>query len=255
MKKILSLFLTVLMLMVSLIGCMKSNAFEATYEFKGVIKEVSNNTALVAINEDEELFKSSGDLVKVYLGEGGIDISAGDEITIEYDGNVMESDPLQVKALSIKIKDEVIEVEKSSKSTTNPDDAVGITSDGEEFIIQSKVTDQGDTVTDVEETTPTKPVAKQDVNGESSNTEIVPLSQQEETDGEKLVFIGEVTEVLDGSYIIVPNADEDIRSSGDKVIIYTNEEYSEGDKLKITYKSIMESYPLQVDDIEIERLK
>ena len=73
-------------------------------------------------------------------------------------------------------------------------------------------------------------------------------------------FIGVVTEISENHAIVTPNEDEDIRSSGDAVSIGTLDEYDEdfetGDIIKVTYTGgVMESYPLQVKVINVEKVE
>ncbi|MEC2072469.1 hypothetical protein [Alkalihalophilus marmarensis] len=70
--------------------------------FTGTIESIHNDSAIIAIEEGEIL--SSGDKVGVNLAVNEEDMFAvGDQVVVEYDGAVMESYPLQVHTISIKL--------------------------------------------------------------------------------------------------------------------------------------------------------
>lgn len=68
-------------------------------------------------------------------------------------------------------------------------------------------------------------------------------------------FIGEVTEVYDGSYILEVKQGW-IESSGDLVSISSEDSYSIGDFLEVDHgPEVMESYPLQVNVNQINTVE
>lgn len=88
--------------------------FEAkTYSFCGTIKQVEQNLFFVEPDEDEEIRKS-GD--KIMIGKLQIDTSVkfevGEYIKVVYDGDVMETYPLQIKAISYESLDKYKEYDK-----------------------------------------------------------------------------------------------------------------------------------------------
>ncbi len=68
--------------------------------FKGEIIEVYSNEAIVVPSEDEYYIRSSADQVYVKLPDNH-EYSVGSEITVKYDGRLMESYPLQIVTLSV----------------------------------------------------------------------------------------------------------------------------------------------------------
>lgn len=70
--------------------------------FTGTIESIHNDSAIIAIEEGEIL--SSGDKVSVNLAVNEEEtFQVGDRVVVEYDGAVMESYPLQVHTISIKL--------------------------------------------------------------------------------------------------------------------------------------------------------
>ncbi|OLS38259.1 hypothetical protein BTR22_07150 [Alkalihalophilus pseudofirmus] len=70
--------------------------------FTGTIESIHNDSAIIAIEEGEIL--SSGDKVSVNLAVNEEEtFQVGDQVVVEYDGAVMESYPLQVHTISIKL--------------------------------------------------------------------------------------------------------------------------------------------------------
>ncbi|ADC51458.1 hypothetical protein BpOF4_17075 [Alkalihalophilus pseudofirmus OF4] len=91
-------------LTVVIITACNSGEHELTGEasFTGTIESIHNDSAIIAIEEGEIL--SSGDKVSVNLSLNEEDTFAvGDRVVVEYDGAVMESYPLQVHTISIKL--------------------------------------------------------------------------------------------------------------------------------------------------------
>ncbi|MBT7123093.1 MAG: hypothetical protein HN948_08825, partial [Clostridia bacterium] len=68
---------------------------------------------------------------------------------------------------------------------------------------------------------------------------------------------GVISEISGTSAIVTPNEGEPIRSSGDKVSITIEEgAFSVGDVVKVEhYPEVMESYPLQIRMISIEKVE
>ncbi len=74
---------------------------------------------------------------------------------------------------------------------------------------------------------------------------------------ETVSFTGEIIEVNGTSAIVVPNEGEPIRSSGDKVSIKIEEgAFKVGDIVLIEHSlEVMESHPLQINMISIEKVE
>jgi len=75
---------------------------------------------------------------------------------------------------------------------------------------------------------------------------------------EESSFIGKVAEVSETHVIVTPNMSESIRNAGDAVRVdlkYSKEVLAVGDSIRVTYVgAIMESYPLQVNVVKIEKI-
>ncbi len=110
MKKIFTLALASLVALSILVGCSNSateqdlktdtdDVVNTSHQFSGVISEVDQNSAIVTPNEGEAIL-SSGDAVIIALPDT-LEVGVGDEVTVVYDGNVMESYPLQVNIISV----------------------------------------------------------------------------------------------------------------------------------------------------------
>lgn len=70
-------------------------------------------------------------------------------------------------------------------------------------------------------------------------------------------FEGTVIRVEEASIIVEPFEDEDIRRSGFEVSISVDDpsDFQVGDTVKVTHEGpVMESHPLQINLIEIERI-
>ena len=94
---------SILMLQMSKIKIQQPVENEATETFKGIVEEVYDKSVLVKVDQGETI-TSSGD--KVIVGTavlGDTKLSLGDYIEVTYDGQVMESWPLQINVISIKI--------------------------------------------------------------------------------------------------------------------------------------------------------
>lgn len=96
MKKIFLVLLIIPLLLLS--ACKKD------YTFTGTITNINNNTAIIAVDENEDI-TGSGDLVSISLDKSTEELSINDKIIVTYTGEVMESYPLQVNVINIeKIK-------------------------------------------------------------------------------------------------------------------------------------------------------
>ncbi len=76
---------------------------------------------------------------------------------------------------------------------------------------------------------------------------------------ERYSFKAEIVEIFDGSANVTPNEGEDILSSGDLVSISLKNaqgEFLVGDEIIVYYTGeVMESYPLQVNVLEVEKVE
>ncbi len=95
--------------------------------FKGTVKELTDGNAIVVPNEGEEILQS-GDLVAIALPEG-CQLTVGEEVTVEYDGTIMESYPLQVNVISVN----GIQMAESVQAGEDFIPYEGISSDGKVF--------------------------------------------------------------------------------------------------------------------------
>ncbi len=88
--------------------------------FKGKVKELNDGSAILIIGKDEDDFQE-GDLVVIELPEG-YQLEVGEEVTVEYDGRIMESYPLQVNVMSVNgvQMDEAVQTNES----TAPDEGI-----------------------------------------------------------------------------------------------------------------------------------
>ena len=99
MKKILVL-LVISLTFTLLSGCKDSQ----DPSFIGKIESINNDSALVLVQEGEEI-QSSGDKVNIDISKYNGELNINDKIKVIYTGEVMESYPLQVTVVSIeKIK-------------------------------------------------------------------------------------------------------------------------------------------------------
>ena len=72
-----------------------------SFFFTGVVMEINGQTIIVEPN-DGEAIRGSGDKVAITLEENEMTFAVGDSVVVEYDGNVMESYPLQINLISIE---------------------------------------------------------------------------------------------------------------------------------------------------------
>lgn len=98
LKPILISFLLILILS----GCSKQlnmNTVLNEPNFAGTVSEVHEKYILVNVNEDEDVYKNSADLITVSLNvklkDGLSEYQVGDEVRVYYDGMIAESYPAQ----------------------------------------------------------------------------------------------------------------------------------------------------------------
>lgn len=264
MKKNIMSLLMIMLMVASLVGCATNASTEETYSFKGIIASIDGLSAIVTPNEGEDIRKS-GDAVVVYFSnvENAKRFNVGDELTVTYDGAIMESYPLQINEISIekkggiKVNFERIPVSQSDDKSNY--DAVGITSNGKEFARKYDSSEVDNNKKPNNSTTGSEEMSGPDVdndipkdeNGMEEDSDKIP-----EANSINNTFIGKVKEIVTGGYIVTPNENEAILRSGDKVVIYTDKNFSVGDEIKVTHDgNIMESYPLQINVVEIEKIK
>lgn len=76
---------------------------------------------------------------------------------------------------------------------------------------------------------------------------------------ESVFFTGEITQISGSTALVTPNEGEQIRSSGDAVYIdlqSSEDRFAVGDIIKVEYDgSVMESYPLQINVISVEKVQ
>lgn len=91
----------VLLLVLGLAGCKPTlnRIIDTEPHFAGTVLEVHEHSLLVEADEGEDI-RRSGDLVSVSLDveyeDGKATYRVGDRVTVYYNGDVAESDPLQV---------------------------------------------------------------------------------------------------------------------------------------------------------------
>lgn len=76
------------------------DSVEITDSFIGVIEEIDGNNAIVLPNEGEEI-RASGDKVSIVLADNH-EFVVGDKVSVFYDGDIMESYPLQVNTVLVE---------------------------------------------------------------------------------------------------------------------------------------------------------
>ncbi len=72
-----------------------SNVF---YTFSGIVDEVNTTSIIVIPNEGEDIRKSS-DKIQVYTAD--LVFYKGDEVTVKYEGEILETYPAKVEAISV----------------------------------------------------------------------------------------------------------------------------------------------------------
>ena len=107
MKKVFLVMMIGLALMLGLIACNKENS--KTYTFRGKVVEMYMNNLIVEPLENEEI-RRSADKIQVWIGQTPEFhppiFPAGTLVEIEYDGNVDETYPAQINAISLRTIDE-----------------------------------------------------------------------------------------------------------------------------------------------------
>lgn len=70
--------------------------------FKGIVTEGSNNSILVSVDKDEDEFKSSEKIsvsLNVKLKDSMTHFNVGDNVSVYYDGEILETYPAQVNGV------------------------------------------------------------------------------------------------------------------------------------------------------------
>lgn len=99
MKK-LSLVMLSIVLSIFLMGCNLSDENQTEATFTGTITDITEQSALVDIEEGEIL--NSGAQVMVDLSTVDETFEVGDNIRVGYEGGVMESHPLQINTVFVE---------------------------------------------------------------------------------------------------------------------------------------------------------
>lgn len=103
MKKLCTIFIMIICVFI-LNGCTRSMDFVIENEpsFIGVVKTVNDNSILVNVNEDEEVYSVS-DLITVSLDveyeDSMTHFNVGDEVVVYYDGVLLETYPAKVQTV------------------------------------------------------------------------------------------------------------------------------------------------------------
>lgn len=84
-----------------------------TVQFSGKIDSIDGDEAIVTPDEGEDIL-NSGDAVRVNIAKYSKPLKVGDAVTIYYDGEIMESYPLQINLLGIS--DEMFDIKEPSNS-------------------------------------------------------------------------------------------------------------------------------------------
>ncbi len=125
MKKILIGLLVGALAFSVLVGCggnIDGEQKDSVSIFKGVIGEITGDTATVTPNDDQQHILSSGDSVSVNLSVSDVKFSVGDEIVVYYTGEIMESYPLQVNVVDIELSSSF---DDTSAETSDSSDIAG----------------------------------------------------------------------------------------------------------------------------------
>lgn len=106
MKKLYGLFIAFALLIIGglayLFKPMTMNDIYSEPNFSGVVDKVYDNSILVLVNSEEEIFKTSNAIsvsLNVKLKDSMTQFSIGDEVSIYYDGTVAESYPAQINTV------------------------------------------------------------------------------------------------------------------------------------------------------------
>ena len=85
------------------VSCATRQSIDDSVSFNAKILEIHSNYVLVEPLEGEAILRSSDRVSFVSINLNVIDASVGDFVTIQYDGNVRESYPAQITAISWSI--------------------------------------------------------------------------------------------------------------------------------------------------------
>lgn len=123
MKKLYWLFIAFALLIIGVLAYlfkpMTMNDIYSEPNFSGVVDKVYDNSILVSVNSEEEIFKTSDTIsvsLNVKLKDSMTHINIGDEVSIYYDGTVAESYPAQINTVYAIILTE--------PATSTDDDAI-----------------------------------------------------------------------------------------------------------------------------------
>lgn len=98
---------------------MTMNDIYSEPNFSGVVDKVYDNSILVSVNSEEEIFKTSDTIsvsLNVKLKDSMTHFNIGDEVSIYYDGTVAESYPAQINT--------VYAIILTKPATSTDDDAI-----------------------------------------------------------------------------------------------------------------------------------
>ena len=106
LKKVHWILLTIVLMLILISAYifrpMTMNDIYKEPNFKGIVIEVRENSILVSVNEDEDEFKSS-DKISVSLNVKSKDsmthFNVGDNVSVYYNGIILESYPAQVNGV------------------------------------------------------------------------------------------------------------------------------------------------------------
>ncbi|MCD8096604.1 MAG: DUF3221 domain-containing protein [Lachnospiraceae bacterium] len=153
MKKV-SFLVIVSLLILALFGCAHSESVsEADYPaFTGTVSEVWEYSLMIDVTEGD-ILASSDCVIATFPEAIGIDAAVGDEVQVWYDGDIMESYPAQVNAVSYEIvqagaageitEEESVEAEipryyeEESDTEDTGNDAAGETTEDDEVSAQA----------------------------------------------------------------------------------------------------------------------
>jgi len=97
MKKILVIIMAALIMLLA-VSCEKQ---EDKITFSGTIIELNGDRAIVEPFAGEDILRSA-DKISISISGSEDSLAVGDEVTVEYDGLVMESYPAQVNVMGIE---------------------------------------------------------------------------------------------------------------------------------------------------------
>lgn len=97
---IVALALMLILILAYIFKPMTMNDIYKEPNFKGTVIEVSENSILVSVNEDEDEFESSDKIsvsLNVKLKDSMTHFNVSDNVSVYYNGVILETDPVQVK--------------------------------------------------------------------------------------------------------------------------------------------------------------